>query len=299
MVKNAKPEREASRDKRLVDSAVLRHDAVTLLIMVLACAVQGLAINGFYVQHSFLSGGITGVALLLDYSLEVPTWLTILVLNIPVCIVGFKYLNLKLVVFSIIGTALLTLSIVLTEGFIIPIENELVAAIVGSAIIGVSAAPVVRRDATLGGLDIVSLILAKRFSISMGTINIMFNIVIMLCLGLVKGIEIALCSMIAMFVSNVAFSYALTGLNRTVSVFIISDKWDEITPDVMNIMHRGVTYIPAQGAYTGIERKLVYCIVKTAELATLKRIVKAKDENALFSILETKEVLGRGFNALN
>ena len=282
-----------------IDNETMKKDAMTLLIMVLSCMIQGLAVNGFYVQHSFLSGGITGLALLLNYTMDIPTWLPILILTIPVVIVGFKYMTPKFVIFSIIGTVLLTAAIVLTDGFVIPIENELVAAIVGSAIIGVSAAPVVRRDATLGGLDVVSMILAKNTSISMGTINIMFNIVIMACLGIVKGVEIALCSMIAMFVSNVAFNYALMGLNRTVSVFIISDEWDEIAPDVMNILHRGVTYIPAEGAYTGMERKLVYCIVKTSELATLKRIVKSKDAHALFSILETKEVVGRGFNALN
>ena len=67
----------------------------------------------------------------------------------------------------------------------------------------------------------------------------------------------------------------------------------------MNILHRVLTYIPAEVSYTGKVRNLVYCIVKTSELATLKRIVKSKDAHALFSILETKEVVGRGFNALN
>ena len=134
----------------------------------------------------------------------------------------------------------------------------------------------------------------------MGTINIMLNVVIMILLGIVKkDVELALCSLIAAFVCNVAFNYALEGFNRTVTVFIISEEWDEIAPDVLKRMRRGVTYIPAVGAYTGAERKIVYCIVKTSELATLKRIVKSHDPVALFSIVETKEVVGRGFGALN
>ena len=249
--------------------------------------------------HSFLSGGVTGVALLLDYVFDIPSWIPIIILNIPISIIGLKYLNAKFIIFSVIGTLVLSGALALTKNFNIVIENELVAAAVGSAVIGISGAPVVRRGATLGGIDVISVILGKRFSMSMGTINIMFNIIIMSVLGFVRGIEIALVSMIAMFVSNVAFNYAVQGLNRTVTVFVISDKWDEIAPEVMTVMHRGVTYIPAQGAYTGAERKVVYCIVKTVELSALKRIVYTRDPKAMVSVIETREVVGRGFGALN
>lgn len=277
----------------------LKQDAVTFVIVIAACFIQALAINGFYVPHSFLSGGVTGVALLLDYVFDIPSWIPIIILNIPISIIGLKYLNAKFIIFSVIGTLVLSGALALTKNFNIVIENELVAAAVGSAVIGISGAPVVRRGATLGGIDVISVILGKRFSMSMGTINIMFNIIIMSVLGFVRGIEIALVSMIAMFVSNVAFNYAVQGLNRTVTVFVISDKWDEIAPEVMTVMHRGVTYIPAQGAYTGTERKVVYCIVKTVELSALKRIVYTRDPKAMVSVIETREVVGRGFGALN
>ena len=277
----------------------LKQDAVTFVIVIAACFIQALAINGFYVPHSFLSGGVTGVALLLDYVFDIPSWIPIIILNIPISIIGLKYLNAKFIIFSVIGTLVLSGALALTKNFNIVIENELVAAAVGSAVIGISGAPVVRRGATLGGIDVISVILGKRFSMSMGTLNIMFNIIIMSVLGFVRGIEIALVSMIAMFVSNVAFNYAVQGLNRTVTVFVISDKWDEIAPEVMTVMHRGVTYIPAQGAYTGAERKVVYCIVKTVELSALKRIVYTRDPKAMVSVIETREVVGRGFGALN
>ena len=205
----------------------------------------------------------------------------------------------RFVVFSVIGTLMLALAVALTDGFTIPVENELVATLIGAAIIGVTSAPIVKRDATLGGLDVVSVILSRRFSVQIGSLNIIFNLFIMAALAFAKGLEIALLSIIAMFVSNVAFNFALSSLNKTVSVFIISDEWDEIAPEVLNALHRGVTYIPAEGAYTGEPRKLVYCIVRASEISKLKRIVKSKDERALFSIVETKEVVGRGFGSLN
>ncbi len=118
-------------------------------------------------------------------------------------------------------------------------------------------------------------------------------------LGFLRGLELALVSMIAMFICNVAFNAALRGLNRVNTLFIISDKWDEIAPLVLNELHRGVTYIHAEGAYTGVSRKLVYCIVRSVELAKVKRIVKEQDPHALFSIIETQEVVGRGFGSFN
>lgn len=278
---------------------VTTHDLLTFFMITVVCFIQALAINGFYGAHGLLSGGITGISFLLDYMFGIPKWVGIVVLNIPVCVVGFICLKPRFVVFSVIGTLILALAVALTDGFTIPVENELVATLIGAAIIGVTSAPIVKRDATLGGLDVVSVILSKRFSVQIGSLNIIFNLFIMAALAFVKGLEIALLSIIAMFVSNVAFNFALSSLNKTVSVFIISDEWDEIAPEVLNALHRGVTYIPAEGAYTGEPRKLVYCIVRASEISKLKRIVKSKDERALFSIVETKEVVGRGFGSLN
>ena len=133
----------------------------------------------------------------------------------------------------------------------------------------------------------------------MGTINMAYNFVIMVFLGIAFGAEKAVFSMAAVFIANTAFNYAMRGFNRNMSVFIISKEWDEIAPHVLNEMHRGVTYLHGEGAYTGEPRNVVYCIVKTTELSKLRSIVKRYDPNALFSIIETKEVIGRGFGLMN
>lgn len=277
----------------------IKDRVLTAFLIVVVCFIQGLAINGLYVPHGFLSGGITGLSLLLDYTLEVPTWITIIVLNIPVFLVAWRRLKGEFILFSLFSTLVFAAAIELTRGFTLPVENPLLAAMAGAAIIGVSGAPVVKRNASLGGTDVIAVMLSRRYSIPMGTFNIMFNVIIMSVLGVVSGIELALSSMFAMFVANVAFNFTVQGLNRSVTVFIISERWDEIAPLLLKDLHRGVTYIPAEGAYTGQPRKLVYSIVKTSELALIKRIVKEHDPKALFSIIEAKEVVGRGFGSLN
>ena len=276
-----------------------KKDMLTLLLIAAVSLVQAVAINGFYVPHHFLSGGITGVALLLEYVFGLPSWVVIIVLNIPVCIVGWRSLNFKFVLFSLVATVLFSVALALTRGVDFGIENPIISALAGSAIVGITAAPVVRRDATMGGMDVIAAVVSRKHSIPMGTFSILYNTVIMGVLAAVSGLELALMSMLAMFVANIAFNAAIVGLNRTVTVFIISDKWEEIAPMVISELHRGVTYIPAEGAYTGQPRKLVYIILKTSQLSAAKRIVKTVDETALFSIIETKEVLGRGFGSLN
>ncbi|HWR19302.1 MAG TPA: YitT family protein [Clostridia bacterium] len=277
----------------------LKQDLITLLLIVVVSATQAVAVNGFYVPHQFLSSGITGVALLVEYLFQIPSWIIIIVLNIPVCIVGWRSLNFKFVLFSLIATVLFSVSLALSRGVDFHIENPIISALAGAAIIGITAAPIVKREATMGGMDVIAAVLSRRYSIPMGTFSILYNMVIMAVLAAVSGLELGLMSMLAMFVSNTAFNAAIVGLNRTVTVFIISEKWDEIAPQVISELRRGVTYIPAEGAYTGQPRKLVYIILKTSQLAGAKRIVKSIDENALFSIIETKEVLGRGFGSLN
>ena len=282
-----------------------KEDIITLLIIAAVCFLHCCVISYFYEPYHFLSGGVTGVALLLNYLWKVPKWVVLIGLNIPIALFGIKNVGLKFSLFSLFAT------LCYSTMFEIPVMelirqtgglgegNALLSALVGSAIIGISCAFVVKRGASLGGIDIISVALNHKLSIPAGSINIVFNVVIMSFLIPSYGVEVALLSMVAMFVNNTAYNFAMRGVNHNMSVFIISEEWDEIAPQVLKEMGRGVTYIHAEGAYTGQPRKLVYCIVKTTELSKLKAIIKAHDPKALFSIIETQEVTGRGFGAIN
>ncbi len=276
-----------------------KNELITLFVILLTCSIQALLISGLYQPSGLAGGGVTGIAMLCEYAFGLPSWIIILGLNIPIMLLGLKLLNIRLIVYSILATGMFTLVLGLTPDFVIPVSEPIIAAIFGGALMGAAGAPVIRLGASMGGMDVVSLMLNKRFSFSLGSINAGLNVVIIGLLGLVKGLDAMLLSLIAMFVSNVAYNNVLQGMNRTKTVFIISDHWNEIAPQVLEKLHRGVTYIPAKGAYTGQDKTLVYCIVRTVELGTLRRILREKDPHAIFSIIDTREVLGRGFSANN
>lgn len=283
----------------------LVQDAITLVILVAVCFVQCLVISAFYTPHHFLSTGITGIAVLFQYIWNVPKYITVVILNIPILFFGFKQSNLKFMIFSTVST--ICYAIFFEIPFVVNIGShinlgeysELLSAIVGPVLLGASGVCVVKRGASLGGMDVLSVILNRKFSIPLGNINMAYNFVIMIFLGLVYGAEKAIFSMISVFIANTTFNYVMRGFNRNLSVFIISKKWEEIAPQLLSQMHRGVTYLHGEGAYTGEPRNIVYCIVKTTELAKLRAIVKRVDRKAFFSVIETTEVIGRGFGLMN
>ena len=281
-----------------------KQELFTLLIILSMVFVQCVAINGLYKPNGLVSGGFTGIGMLVEYALAVPAWLTLLVLNIPVLILALCKMRLKFTVYTIITSLWFTACMGLTAGIRIPFDFEdpvsrITSALLGAVICGACGAPIIRRGASGGGTDVIALLLNRRFSFPMGSISLGINLLIIAGLALIRGLDVAALSIVVMFVSSVAFNNVMQGLNRTKTLFIISDHWEQIAPHVLAEVHRGVTLIPAKGAYTGRDKTLVYVIARTTELSVIRRIVREIDPKALISIIDTREVLGRGFGSIN
>ena len=281
-----------------------KQELFTLLIILSMVFVQCVAINGLYKPNGLVSGGFTGIGMLVEYALAVPAWLTLLVLNILVLILALCKMRLKFTVYTIITSLWFTACMGLTAGIRIPFDFEdpvsrITSALLGAVICGACGAPIIRRGASGGGTDVIALLLNRRFSFPMGSISLGINLLIIAGLALIRGLDVAALSIVVMFVSSVAFNNVMQGLNRTKTLFIISDHWEQIAPHVLAEVHRGVTLIPAKGAYTGRDKTLVYVIARTTELSVIRRIVREIDPEALISIIDTREVLGRGFGSIN
>ena len=281
-----------------------KQELSTLLIIFVMVAIQCIAINGLYKPNSLVSGGFTGISLLGEYALGLPSWITLFILNVPVLILALVKLHLRFTIYTIITTLWSSACMGLTAGVQIPFDftdpvSRLTSSLLGAVICGACGAPIVRAGGSSGGTDILAVLLARRYSFAMGTINLAFNLLVIAGLAFVKGLDDAALSTVVLFVSSVAFNNMLQGLNRTKTLFIISDRWEEIAPHVLKEVHRGVTLIPAKGAYTGKDKTVVYVIARTTELSVIRRIVREYDPKAMFSVIDTREVLGRGFDSIN
>lgn len=298
-----KKEKNAAR-KRPPEHWSFRSELFTLATILVMITLQCVAINGLYKPNGLISGGLTGVGMLIEYATGFPSWLSILLMNVPLLALALWKLRFKFTLYTIIATVYFSFALAFTEGIVIPFDfssplSQLTSALLGAVICGAAAAPIVRRSASTGGMDIVSLLLTKRFSFPMGTISYAFNVIITSALGFVRGFDVAALALLVMFVSSTVFNNVLQGLNRTKTLFIISDRWEEIAPHVLGEVHRGVTLIPAKGAYTGNDKALVYIIARTTELAAIRRIALEIDPCAMLSIIDTREVVGRGFTPNN
>ena len=308
--------REKKARKPLNMQTVLR-EARAVVLMSLMITIEALAVTLLYTPAGVVTGGVTGIAMLITYATNgvIPNWIFVVIANVPLLILAFRYLHIRFTAYTLLMTVLFAAELALFGNLTFPALFDMsepawrvVSVTFGAVTMGVAGGMIVRLGGSTGGMDIVSLLLNRRYSISMGTISMSLNVVIALALGIVKaigahdyriGVESAALSFIALFVTSIAFNNIILGINRTKTLFIISDKWDEIAPEVLNKMHRGVTYIPCRGAYTNQEKTLVYILTKTIELGHIRRIVLEKDPKAIISIIDTREVIGKGFSAVN
>ena len=288
-----------------------------LLLMTVMITIEAMAVAYLYTPAGVVTGGVTGIGMLITYATggSFPSWIFVVIANIPLLILAFKYLHLRFTIYTLIMTALFSAELALFSNIPLPtlfdVETpawRVVSVIFGAVTMGFAGGMIVRLGGSTGGMDIVSLLLNRKYSISIGTISMSLNVVIAVTLGVVTaitshdyrvGVESAALSIIVLFVTSIAFNNMILGINRTKTMLIISDKWEEIAPKVLNETHRGVTYIPYRGAYTNQDKTMVYILTRTVEVARIRRIVLSADPTAIISIIDTREVIGKGFTAVN
>ena len=298
----------------------VRREARALPLMILMILLESFAIVLFYTPANVVSGGVTGLGMLLGYATNdlIPTWVVILAVNIPLLLWAYRDLHRKFVIYTALLTFLFSAGIAVIKALVAkfqvpsPFDTtdtawRFVSAMTGAMVMGFCGAMIVRLGGSTGGTDIVALMLSRRTSFPMGTLAMAVNLVIAFSLGILQsfqsgdfriGVEGCALSVIALGVQSVVFNNMMLGMNRNKTLFIISDKWNEIAPEVLQL-HRGVTYIPCKGAFTNKEKILVYILAKNAELAKIRAIVKSHDEHAIISIIDTREVFGKGFSPVN
>ena len=273
---------------------ILYRVAVTVLGAVI-CAI---GVNAFLVPQGFLSGGITGVGMLINRFTGLPTWVSVLVLNLPLVIMGFFKVSRRFIALTVVGYLSFTAALALTEGLhIATISNPLLAALIAGVVTGTGVGLEMRVGASQGGLDILSVMFYKKYNLQMGMMGTIMNAVIMLFLAFISNLELAVLSYIALFVNYKVIDMMQTGFNKTNTVLIVSEKWQKISEDLMCVLHKGVTKLHGEGAYSGENREILYVVVRNMEVARLRDIVKKEDPAAFVSIIDTKETHGRSFDA--
>ncbi len=263
----------------------------------LGCFIAGCSINVFLVPAHLFSGGLTGIAMIVYYLINLPIGTQVFILNIPLLVASYKLLGKKYTVDVIFGTLVLSFwidAMSFLQGTV-KIEDAMLAAIFGGIFNGIGYGIVFRMDGSTGGFDVLAAICHKYLSFHMGGVIFTFNCCVMAVAAFIFNPVVALYTLISMYVNGAVVDKVIAGFNKRKAVLLISDKRVEIAQDIINEVGRGVTFLHGAGAYTHMQRDVLFVAVKLTQLAKIKLIAARHDPKAFIIILSANEVSGRGF----
>lgn len=280
----------------------LREYIVKYALVVLGSALFAAGFQFFLYPNSIIVGGISGIAMIINYLTKLPVGIMTIVLNIPLFIIAWKHFGGKFIISSLVGMLLSSLLVDLLATLnYSPTDDMLLACIIGGAIKGFGLGIIYYAGATTGGTDIIAKFVRLRFPyINFGTIVLVTDAVIIIAFATIfDRVEAAMYAVIAMFVVSKVIDLVLYGIDNSSVCYIISENKDQIVKDITDKLHRGVTIIKGEGAYSHNEKQVLLCVIKRTQIADIRRIIKNIDENAFFIVSDAKNVFGKGFGDIS
>ncbi len=279
-------------------SKKLRTNLTNVLLLILGSCINSVAVNMFLVPNLIISGGATGLSVIINHFMPIPVGILIILVNIPIFIAMWIRYGVK----SFIRTAIATVvtSVFVDIGaLIVPAytDDVIVAALFGGIVSGLGLGLLYMRGMTTGGSDSLAKLLCDRVRwISYGTMIFVIDIVVVVGAVIAfKNLSTAFYAAIEIFTFGVIVDILLQGPDKGKLIYIISDKYKEIADEIMQKMGRGVTYINSVGAYTGKDKKMILIVVRKYELFRVKQIAKSIDGNVFMIVGDVAEVHGEGF----
>ena len=263
-----------------------------LFLIALGSALCAVALNGILIPRQFLSGGFTGLALIIHYLFPAfPLGFIYFLLNIPNFAFGWKYVGRRFFLYSGAGMFIFSVAIQ-TIHISLPVYDYLLSALLAGVIVGVGSGIIFKSLGSAGGTDILSVILLKLFSIRLGTTILAFNGIILMAAAALFTLEMALYTLIYLYISSYMVNLVVTGLNQRKAVYIISPAWREISQEIIKELQRGVTILKGEGGFTGKDQHVLYTVISFRELSRLKGLIRRLDPDAFVAVTETLEVMG-------
>lgn len=268
-----------------------------LLIVAISGITAGVALNYFLIPAAVLSSGLSGVAQIIQQVLQ-DTWglesnigLLIMVLNLPIFLLGFIKLGKAATFWSFITVVVNSLIIGwLPQGQVT--DDVLMNALVGGLLMGISGGVTLKLGFTTGGLDILSLVMAKTTGRSVGNFILLLNGLIVLVAGCIFSLESALYTLISIFVMSQMID-VIHNDQQKVTIFIITNQSQRLLVSLRETIIRGVTHWPSRGGYSGEGRETIMIVATRYELFEIRRKVQETDPEAFINIVATQGIVGK------
>ncbi|MZQ84430.1 DUF2179 domain-containing protein [Paenibacillus sp. 5J-6] len=283
----------------------LADQFTNVLAITIGTAIYAFGLHYFVISNELMEGGVTGVALLLKYVLNVPPSVSTLVCNIPLFYLGWRVFGKGPMLYTIYGVVSLSFFLWVMEqlihnNWLIPFhttQDYFLATLYAGITLGTGLGLVFRFGGTTGGSDILARIGNKKRGWSVGQVILIIDVIVIGTSFLYLPKEKVLYSLVAVFVTSRLIDYISEGAHAAKAFTIISDEAVPLSEAITKELDRGVTLFPARGAYSGNNKEVLYCVVYRHETRRLRELIQSIDPRAFIIIGEVHDVIGEGFKA--
>lgn len=269
-------------------------------LMTLACFCYAVGISLFVEPNNIASGGVTGIAIILNKAIGGSTGIWFFVINIPILLIGMWKFGFKFLMSTVYCTTIISVFTDLLSRYGSPLTNDvLVATIAGGMLTAIGMGGVFKAGATTGGMDIVVKLCKLKFPyMKTGSLFLIMDFLVVLASAFVfQDIDRAFYSAMEVFVTSTLLDMVLYGRDGAKLIYIISDKSEKIAARLLDELNIGVTYMEGQGAYSGREKKVIMCVTKKQIAPRAEEIVKEEDPNTFMIVSSASEIYGEGYKS--
>lgn len=266
------------------------------ILILIGASIMGFAIKNIYDPIGLVTGGASGVAIILKKQFGVPLWLTNTAINIPLFAAAAKLKGWSFIKRTLLATVTLSVSLYVIPEMPFLMDDLFLTALFGGLITGAGAGIVFACQATTGGTDMLAAII-RRWLPHYTLVQILqvLDAAIVLIGAGIFGVTYALYALIAIYAVYKVSDGIIEGMKYSKVAYIISDKSEEIAAAILKELERGVTALDARGMYSGNWKNVLFCVVSRKEIAQLKELVVGHDAQAFVIVSDAREVLGEGF----
>lgn len=266
-----------------------------VFFLTLGAILMAVGLEIFLIPNNVIDGGITGISIMLSHITGWSLGVFLFILNLPFFFMGYKQIGKTFAFSTLYGIIVLSV----TTAYLQPIpsltNDVLLATVFGGITIGVGVGMVIRAGGSLDGTEILSILVNQKVPFSVGETIMFLNLFILGAAGFVFGWDRAMYSLIAYFIAYKTIDVVIQGLDESKSVWIISENYQEIGDAILARLGRGVTYLNGEGAYTGDDKRVIFCVITRLEEAKLKSIIEDHDPSAFLAVAGINEVQGGRF----
>lgn len=257
----------------------------------LGAVIAAFAIEEFLVPCTILDGGIVGVSIIISTLSGFHLSILTIILNIPFLLIGFKRLGHEFVIKSVFAMLVFSAFLEVFSTFANATEEYLLAVSFGGVILGVGVGIVIRFGGCLDGTEAVAILLNKKYKFPVGTVVLVFNVIIYIVAGFLFGFDRAMYSLLTYFITSKILDMVEGGLEQAKAAMIITNDSKEIADEIYKRLGRTVTIMEGEGLVSG-KKVVLYCVLTRFEIHELKDIIKSIDTSAFIAVSDVSEIIG-------